>query len=213
MTHALLTLSYCRCDPCGSAHFLSSHCRCEIPDNVDFLLQPHTLSSYCRCSSSDTVHFFLKLHNLLFTLHNCPLVMQNFSLCMADVTFLIMQTFSSQHALSTTDVPFLLSLFFFPCFSTTDVPFLCCTLFLMLQKPSSRTADATLLVLNTLYWYYKCDIPYNEDILFRPHTLSSCYICNPPDTVHLFLTLHSLLLVLQMRPSWYCTFSLLVLQM
>ena len=42
MTNSLLTLSDCRCDPSGSAHFLYSHCRCEIPDNVDFLLQPHT---------------------------------------------------------------------------------------------------------------------------------------------------------------------------
>ena len=211
MTHALLTLSYCRCDPCGIAHFLCSHCRCEIPDNVDFLLQPHTLSSYCRCSSSDTVHFFLKLHNLLFTLHNFLLVMQNFSLCMADVTFLIMQTFSSQHApcLSTTDVPFFLSLFFY---------YRCSLLMLYTFSDAAKAFFSYCRcdpprTEHTLYWYYKCDIPYNEDFLFRPHTLSSCCSGNPLDTVHSFLTLHSLLLVLQMRPSWYCTLSLLVLQM
>ena len=145
MTHSLLTLSDCRCDPSGSAHFLHSHCRCEIPDNVDFLLQPHTLSSYCRCSSSDTVHFSLKLHNLLFTLHNFLLVLHTFSLRMADVTFFTLQTSFSRHTpcFSTTNVPF-----FLPCFSTTDVPFICCT----------------------LSWFCK-----------------------------------NLLLVLQMRPSWYWT--------
>ena len=65
---------------------------------------------------------------------------------MADVTFLLLQTFSSQHApcLSTTDVPFFLSLsFYYRCSS------LMLYTFLMLQKPP-RTADATFLVLNTL---------------------------------------------------------------
>ena len=93
MTHALFTLSYCRCDPCCIAHFLFSHCRCEIPDNVEFLLQPHTLSSYCRCSSSDTVHFLFTLHNLLFRLHDFLLVLHTFSLCIADMTFLTLQAF------------------------------------------------------------------------------------------------------------------------
>ena len=64
-----------------------------------------------------------------------------------------------------------------------------------------------------LYWYYRCDIPRNEDFLFTPHTLSSCCSCNPPDTVHSLYALHSLLLVLQMRPSWYFTLYLLILQM
>ena len=211
MTHSLFTLSYSRCDPSGSAHFLYSHCRCEFSDNVDFLLQPHTLSSYCRCSSSDTVHFFLKLHNLLFTLHNFLLVLHTFSLHMAEVTFLILQTFSSQHApcLSTTDVPFFLSLSFY----------YRCSLLMLYPFPDAAKTFSSYCRCNppgtehTLYWYYMCGIPHNEDFLFTPHTLSSCCSCNPPDTVHSFLTLHSLFLVLQMQPSWYCTLSLLVLQM
>ena len=176
MTHSLLTLSDCRCDPSGSAHFLHLHCRCEIPDNVDFLLQPHTLSSYYRCSSSDTVHVSLRLHNLLFTLHNFLLVLHTFSLRMADVTFFILQTFFSQHTpcFSTTNVPFFPSLFFY-----YRCSLLMLYTFLMLPKPSPCTADATLLVLNTVfYWYYRCGIPYNEDFLFTPHILSSCCSCN-----------------------------------
>ena len=63
------------------------------------------------------------------------------------------------------------------------------------------------------YCYYWCNIPYNEDFLFRPYILSSYCRHNPPDTVHSLITLHKLFLILQMRPFWYCTLSLLVLQM
>ena len=92
MTHSPHTVIL-QMRPCGSAHLLYQHCRCEIADNVDFLFQPHTLSSYCRCSSSDTVHFLLTLHNLLFRLHDFLLVLHTFSLCIADMTFLTLQTF------------------------------------------------------------------------------------------------------------------------
>ena len=185
--------------------------RCNIPHNADFLFTTRTLSFYHRCS-----------------------------------------------------------LFFFSCFSTTDAPFLCCTLFLMLQKPSSRTADATLLLLNTLsigntsvaflimktfssdhtpcrpaaavthlilytlssyctafslycrcdppgtahflYSNCRCDILDTAGFLLTPHTISY-YRCSPSDTVHSLITLHKLFLILQIRPSWYCTLSPLVLQM
>ena len=123
MTHSLLTLSDCRCDPSGSAHFLYSHCRCKIPDNVDFLLQLHTLSSYCRCmrhlfcctcNPSDTVKSLLTLHNVLrfpsYALYyssaakSSPctpdatlLVLNTSFIGTTGVAFLIMKTFSSHH--------------------------------------------------------------------------------------------------------------------
>ena len=187
---------------------------------------------------------------------------------MKDVTFLILQTFFSQHApyLFTTDVPFFPSLFFY-----YRCSLLMLYTFLMLQKPSPCTADATLLVLNTisigtagvaflimktfsshhapchpaaavthlipytlsshctdfslycrcnppgtehfLYLYCKCDILDTADFLLTPHTLSCYYRCSTSDTVHSLITLHKLFLILQFRPSWYCTLYLLVLQM
>ena len=68
-----------------------------------------------------------------------------------------------------------------PCLSTTDVPFLYRTLSPHAAKPSPCTADATLLALNNLlYWYNKYDIPYNANILLTPHILFSYCRCNPP---------------------------------
>ena len=134
MTHSLLTLSDCRCNPSGSAHFFYLHCRCEIPNNVDFLLQPHTLSSYSRCSFSDTVYLLLTLY---------------------------------------------------------------CTTF------SSHCKD---------FSWYQCHIPHTADFLLSPHTLFSTI-----DVPFLYCTLspilNNLIFILQMRPSWYWTLSLLVLQM
>ena len=97
---------FCRCDPSGSAHFFYLHCRCEIPNNVDFLLQPHTLSSYSRCRFSDTVYLLLTLYCTTFSSH-C----KDFSWYQCHIPhtadFLL-----SPHTL----------------FSTIDVPFLYCTL-------------------------------------------------------------------------------------
>ena len=100
---------------------------------------------------------------------------------MADITFLILQTFFSQHApcLSTTDVNFFLSLSFY----------YRCSLLMLYTFPDAAKPISSYCICDpprtehTLSWYYKCGIPYNEDFLFRPQTLSSCCSCNPPDTL------------------------------
>ena len=121
-SHCTTFSVFCRCDPSGSAHFFYSHCRCEIPDNVDFLLQPHTLSSYSRCSFSDTVYLLLTLYCTTFS-SDC----KDFSWYQCHIPhtagFLL-----SPHTLS----------------STIDVPFLYCTLspilnnllFILQMRPS-----------------------------------------------------------------------------
>ena len=203
MTHSLLTLSYCRCDPFGSAHFStrtadakfqimwtfsSNHTHCPLTVDVALLIL-YTFPSNCTtfCSHRTTFSWYC-------TLSLCVLQMWHSSYCRF-----------SPH---TTHIVFLQQMFpiFFHCLSTTDVQFLHCTLSSCCRCDPPGTG-------HILYWYYRCDIPHNEDFLFTPHTLSSYYRCNPPDTVHSLYTLQSLLLVLQMRPSWYCTLSLLVLQM
>ena len=187
------------CDPPGTAWLFSSHCRCDIPDTEDFLLTPHTLSSYCRCSPSDIVYSLITLHNFLLTLHNFLLVLHIFSLHAADVIFLILQTFSNNNT---------------PCFPAANVALLiqytfsshCTTLTSYYRCHPPGTA-------HFLFAYCRCDIPDTADFLLQQHTLLSCCKCSPSDTVHFLLTLHNLNLVLQKRPSWYCTLSLLVLHM
>ena len=53
--------------------------------------------------------------------------------------------------------------------------------------------------------YCRCDIPDTAYFIIKPNTLSSCCRCSHSDIVHSPLTLHKVLLILQMRPSWYCT--------
>ena len=124
-----------RCDPSGSTHFLYSHCRCEIPDNVNFLLKPHTLSSYSRCSLSDTVYFLFTLYCTTFSSH-CT----NFSWYHT-----LFSVYCSCHTPHTAD--FLLSphtlSFYYRC------SFLILYTFSHTEQPSLHTADATLLVQNT----------------------------------------------------------------
>ena len=97
-SHSTKLSSYCRCDYPGSAHFLSSYCRCDILDTADFLLTLHTLSSYCRCSSSDTAHSHPQTAQPSSpTADATLLVLHTFYPGTVNVTFLILQTFSSHH--------------------------------------------------------------------------------------------------------------------
>ena len=123
---------YCRSDPPATAHFLSWYSRCDILDTADYLLTPHTL--LLQMYTLDTVH--LPSHCTTFS-SNCrydPLGAAHVSSCTSDVTFLILQSFSSHHA---------------PCLSTIDVPFFHSTLSFHPAQPSPHTVDTTLLVQKT----------------------------------------------------------------
>ena len=147
MTHSLLTLSYCRCDPSGSAHFLYSHCTCEIPDNVDFLFLPHT---HCPLTvdvallilytfSSNCTNFSSHCTTSLGTAH----FLSAYCRCGIPHTADFLLT---PHALSFYCRCYLfLSLFF--CYRRSLL--LLYTFLPHAAKSSSRTADSTLLVLNT----------------------------------------------------------------
>ena len=188
---------YCRCDPPATAHFLSWYSRCDILDTADYLLTPHTL--LLQMYTLDTVH--LPSHCTTFS-SNCrcdPLGAAHVSPCTSDVTFLILQSFSSHHA---------------ACLSTIDVPFFHSTPSFHLAQPSPHTIDTTLLVRKTFS-------PRTVNVkFFIMQTFSSHHKPCPStevdshfDVVHSLLTLQNLLLVLQIRPSWYCTLSVLVLKL
>ena len=180
---------YCRSDPPATAHFLSWYSRCDILDTADYLLTPHTL--LLQTYTLDTVH--LPSHCTTFS-SNCrydPLGAAHVSSCTSDVTFLILQSFSSHHA---------------PCLSTIDVPFFHSTLSFHPAQPSPHTVDTTLLVQKTFS-------PRTVNVkFFIMQTFSSHHKPCPStevdshfDIVHSLLTLQNFLLVLQIRPSWYCT--------
>ena len=120
-----------------------------------------TLCLYCRCDNPGAAFFSPRT---------------------ADVTFLILQTFSSHHR------PYPITFTsYYRCNPDGTAHFLFC------------------------HHYY--DFTDTADFLLTSHTLS--YYCRYSNScpVHSLFTLHNLLLILQMQASWYCTLSLLVLQM
>ena len=238
------------CDPSATAHFLSWYSRCDILDTADYLLTPHTL--LLQMYTLDTVH--LPSHCTTFS-SNCrydPLGASHVSPCTSDVTFLILQSFSSHHA---------------PCLSTIDVPFFHSTPSLYLAEPSPHTVDTTLqvrktfsprtvnvkflimqtssshhipcpstevgshfdvvhsLLTYTFSSYCRLTLlvlhtfsPRTEAVTFLIlHTFCSHHTHCPPTAdvallIHFVLTLHNLLLILQIQQFWYCILSLLLLQ-
>ena len=137
-SHCTTFSLFCRCDPSGSAHFLYLHCRCEIPDNEDFLLQPHTLSSYSRCSFSD-----IKYTDTFF--RHCTEQLSLHTAQISPGTAHFLCVYCRCHTPHTTD--FLLSphtpSFYYRC------SLLILYTFSHTAQPSLYTADATLLALNT----------------------------------------------------------------
>ena len=193
--HTLLTLHnfllVLQVWPSMYSTLLSLYCKCDIPDNADFLLTPRTLSSYCKCSPSHPIHSLLTLQNLLLVLQIWHTRYCTLSLCTVDVTFLILQTFFSYHT---------------PCLPTAGMTFWYCKLSPCILQSSPHTADATCLVLHT---FSTCTADVTLLILqtlslyHTPVILLHMY---HSDTVQFLLTLHNLLLVMQQRPSWYHTF-------
>ena len=134
----------------------------------------------------DTVHFLLTLHNVLLTVHKFLLVMNTFSQGIADVTFLILQTFFSNHTpyLPTANEALILYILHCTTFS----------LYCRCNSPgaayfSRHTADVTFLILQTLYsnQTHSCSRCGHSDIV---HLLSHCtksfsYCrCDPPGIAH-----------------------------
>ena len=110
------TPSFCAAQPPRTADvtLLVLHTFCPRTVDVALLyfrlvLMPHTLSSCCICSPSDILHSLLTQQKFLFTLHNFLVLLHTFSPRTAIVTFLVFQTFSSNHT---------------PCLPTADVAFL-----------------------------------------------------------------------------------------
>ena len=188
--------------------FSSNSTPCVPPENV---------ASWCCSLSSHTAQPYPHTRQpSLRTADATLLVLHTSSPGTADVTFLILQTFFLTPC----------SLFFYCTCNPSDTVKSILTLHNVLMFPSYAVYFSSCCKIfssycrcnpcgteHILYWYYRCDIPYNEDFLYTQHTLSSYCRCNPPDIVHSLITLHKLFLILQMRPCWYRTLSLLVLQM
>ena len=248
------------------------------------------------------------MHNVLLTVHKFLLVLNTFSQSIADVTFLILQTFFSNLSSYCKWGSLILYTLHCTTFSlycrcnppgaayfshhTANVTFLILQTLYSNQTPSPPAADVVILILYILlsHWakffsYCRCDPPGNvhilysycrceffdsADFLLTQHTSSflpqmyPCYNlhfplthctalslycrCNPTDieyfsprtadvtffimqtfptphnlccncrcsnsgTAQFLLTLHNLVLVLQMWQQWYCTLSPLELQM
>ena len=126
----------------------------------------------------DTVHFLLTLHNVLLTVHKFLLVLNTFSQGIADVTFLILQTFFSNHT---------------PCLPTANEALILytlhCTTFSLYCRCNSPGMHTSLVILQMLYSnqtpsYSRCG---HSDIV---HLLSHCtksfsYCrCDPPGIAH-----------------------------
>ena len=167
---------------------------------------------------SDNVHFLLTLHNILLTVHKFLLALNTFSQSIADVTFLILQTFFSN--LSSYCKWGSLILYTLHC--TTF------SLYCRCNPPgaayfSSHIADVTFLTLQTLYSnqtlsppaakvvililyiilshctkflsYCRCDLPGTV------HFLYSYFRCDIPDTADFLLTPHTLSSYCRCNPS------------
>ena len=134
-------------------------------------------SSYCRLSPLTTqpvLHYRCSLLILytfshteqpyLHTANATLLVLNTFSTRTPDVTFLILQIFSSHHT---------------PCLSATDVPFYSLYTFF-----SSCTAFFSYLRCDppgTAHFFHslsRCHIADTADFFLRQHTLSSCRECS-----------------------------------
>ena len=163
-SHCTTFSLFCRFDPSGRAHFLYSHCRCEIPDNVDFLLQPHTLSSYSRCSFSDTVYLLLTLYCTTFSSHRT-----NFSWYRTLSLCVLQMSHSSYYRLSPLITHPVFLLYMFPSYTVHFLPY--CTTFSSYCRCDPPGTE------HFLYSYSRCDISDTADFLVTPHTMSFCYRC------------------------------------
>ena len=188
---------YCRCDPPATAHFLSWYSRCDILDTADYLLTPQTLllqmytldtvhlPSHCTTFSSNCRYDPIWCCTRLSLYFRCDIPdTAVFLLTSRTLSFYYRCTFFSQYT-------FFSSCTTFSSYCRYDPPgtdnFLSCTV------------NVKFFIMQTFSSHHKPCPSTEVDSHF--------------DVVHSLLTLQNLLLVVQIRPSWYCTLSLLVLKL
>ena len=130
-SHCTTFFSYCRYDTPGTAHSLSLHCRCDIPDTTDFFLTPHTLCSYCK-------------YDLLILQSLSPHSTKLSSCCRCDLPCATHFLYLYCRCGTPDTADFVLTPH--TCLPTPHLPFCHCTASPHTAQPSPCNAAATLLV-------------------------------------------------------------------